>query len=147
MVPLGAASRRPARVPVVTALIIIVNAVVFAHELMRGETFVMQWFAVPAEIVSGHHWITILTAMFMHGSWSHIIGNMIFFWAFAPRNRRCDGRGPLSCLRPGWRARGRVARHLPGIGLALSGICDRNAARQVAAGLRTMGEARVSRAM
>jgi hypothetical protein len=36
MVPLGAASRRPARVPVVTALIIIVNAVVFAHELMRG---------------------------------------------------------------------------------------------------------------
>jgi hypothetical protein len=47
LVPLGDASRRPARVPVVTALIILVNAVVFVLELMRGETFVMQWSAVP----------------------------------------------------------------------------------------------------
>jgi len=93
MIPLGDASRRPARVPVVTALIIIVNAVVFVLELMRGETFVMQWSAVPAEIVSGHHWITILTAMFMHGSWSHIIGNMIFLWAFAPEIEDAMGRG------------------------------------------------------
>ena len=93
MVPLGDASRRPARVPVVTALIILVNAVVFVLELMRGETFVMQWSAVPAQIVSGHHWITILTAMFMHGSWSHIIGNMIFLWAFAPEIEDAMGRG------------------------------------------------------
>src|SRR6202795_5037852 len=84
MVPLGDASRRPARVPVVTAGIIVVNVVVFVMELMRGDAFVMQWSAIPAQIVSGHHWITILTAMFMHGSWSHIIGNMIFLWAFAP---------------------------------------------------------------
>ena len=93
MVPLGDASRRPARVPLVTALIILVNVFVFVLELMRGETFVMQWSAVPAQIVSGHHWITILTAMFMHGSWSHIIGNMILS---EPRrewsNRSGDGR-------------------------------------------------------
>jgi membrane associated rhomboid family serine protease len=93
LVPLGDASRRPARVPVVTALIIIVNAVVFVLELMRGETFVMQWSAVPAEVVSGHHWITILTAMFMHASWSHILGNMIFLWAFAPEIEDAMGRG------------------------------------------------------
>jgi len=93
MIPLGDASRRPARVPLVTALIIVVNAVVFVFELMRGESFVMQWSAVPAQIVSGHHWITILTAMFMHGSWSHIIGNMIFLWAFAPEIEDAMGRG------------------------------------------------------
>src|SRR5271166_5113489 len=93
MIPLGDASRRPARVPLVTALIIVVNAVVFVLELMRGESFVMQWSAVPAQIVSGHHWITILTAMFMHGSWSHIIGNMIFLWAFAPEIEDAMGRG------------------------------------------------------
>lgn len=93
MVPLGDASRRPARAPLVTALIILVNAFVFVLELMRGETFVMQWSAVPAQIVSGHHWITILTAMFMHGSWSHIIGNMIFLWAFAPEIEDAMGRG------------------------------------------------------
>ena len=93
MVPLGDASRSPARVPLVTALIIVVNAGVFVMELMRGETFVMQWSAIPAQIVSGHHWITILTAMFMHGSWSHIIGNMIFLWAFAPEIEDAMGRG------------------------------------------------------
>jgi len=93
MIPLGDASRRPARVPLVTALIIVVNAVVFVLELVRGESFVMQWSAVPAQIVSGHHWITILTAMFMHGSWSHIIGNMIFLWAFAPEIEDAMGRG------------------------------------------------------
>jgi len=92
MVPLGDASRRPARVPLVTAGIILVNVFVFVLELMRGETFVMQWSAVPAQIVSGHHWITILTAMFMHGSWSHIIGNMIFLWAFAPEIEDAMGR-------------------------------------------------------
>jgi len=93
MVPLGDASRSPARVPLVTALIIVVNAGVFVLELMRGETFVMQWSAIPAQIVSGHHWITILTAMFMHGSWSHIVGNMIFLWAFAPEIEDAMGRG------------------------------------------------------
>ncbi len=84
LIPLKDASRRPARVPVVTALIIVVNVFVFVLELMRGDAFVLQWSTIPAQIVSGHHWITILTAMFMHGSWSHIIGNMVFLWAFAP---------------------------------------------------------------
>jgi len=93
MVPLGDASRRPARVPLVTAVIILVNALVFVLELMRGDAFVMQWSVVPAQIVSGHHWITILTAMFMHGSWSHIIGNMVFLWAFAPEIEDAMGRG------------------------------------------------------
>jgi len=70
-----------------------VNAFVFVLELMNGEAFVTQWSAIPAQITSGHHWITILTAMFMHGSWSHIIGNMIFLWAFAPEIEDAMGRG------------------------------------------------------
>jgi membrane associated rhomboid family serine protease len=78
LIPLGDASRRPVRIPLVTAVIIGVNVIVFLLELTRGDAFVMQWSAIPAQIVSGHRWITILTAMFMHGSWSHIIGNMIF---------------------------------------------------------------------
>jgi rhomboid family protein len=93
MIPLGDASRRPARIPIVTGFIILVNVFVFLLELTRGETFVIQWSAIPAQIVSGHHWITILTAMFMHGSWSHIIGNMIFLWAFSPEIEDTMGRG------------------------------------------------------
>jgi len=67
-----------------TTLIIATNVAVFVAELMRGDAFVAKWSVVPADIVAGHHWITILTAMFLHGSWSHIIGNMVFLWAFGP---------------------------------------------------------------
>ena len=93
LIPLGDASRRPTRVPLVTALIIVVNVLVFILELARGDAFVMQWAAIPADIVAGHRWITILTAMFMHGSWSHIIGNMVFLWAFSPEIEDAMGRG------------------------------------------------------
>jgi membrane associated rhomboid family serine protease len=47
---------------------------------------------IPARIAAGHGWGTILTAMFMHASWSHIIGNMIFFWAFGPEMEVAMGR-------------------------------------------------------
>jgi membrane associated rhomboid family serine protease len=84
VIPLSDASRRPTSFPIATILIIVINAFVFILEIMGGDTFVFNWAAVPANILSGHHWITILSAMFMHGSWSHIIGNMVFLWAFGP---------------------------------------------------------------
>jgi len=93
LIPLSDASRRPVRMPVITGLIILINVLVFLLELTRGDAFVLQWSAVPAQIMSGHHWITIFTAMFMHGSWSHIIGNMIFLWAFGPEIEDAMGRG------------------------------------------------------
>jgi len=93
LIPLGDASRRPTRMPVVTGLIILANVLVFGQELLRGEAFALQWSVVPAQILSGHHWITILTAMFLHASWSHIIGNMIFLWAFGPQIEDAMGRG------------------------------------------------------
>jgi len=93
MIPLGDASRRPASIPVVTGCIIFANVCVFVLELTRGDAFVLEWSAIPAQITSGHHLITILTAMFMHGSWSHIIGNMVFLWAFSPEIESAMGRG------------------------------------------------------
>jgi membrane associated rhomboid family serine protease len=93
VVPLRDVSRRPARFPVVTAVITLVNALAFALELSGGNTFVTQWSVIPSQITSGHHWITILTGMFMHGSWSHILGNMIFLWAFGPEIEDAMGRG------------------------------------------------------
>jgi membrane associated rhomboid family serine protease len=92
LIPLRDASRRPVRIPVVTILVILVNVFVFVQELMYGDAFVARWSLIPADIVSGHHWITIVTAMFMHASWSHIIGNMIFLWAFGPEIEDVMGR-------------------------------------------------------
>src|ERR1700722_5825013 len=78
MIPLTDESRRPAHFPVVTTGIIIANVLVFVLELQGGDTFLLKWAAVPANITAGHHWITILTSMFMHGGWLHIVGNMVF---------------------------------------------------------------------
>lgn len=84
MIPLEDESRHPSRFPLVTVLIIAANAVVFFLELTNGEKFVVRWSAVPADIVAGRHLSTLITAMFMHASWSHIFGNMVFLWAFGP---------------------------------------------------------------
>jgi membrane associated rhomboid family serine protease len=68
VIPLTDVSRRPTHFPVVTASIILINGLVFALELLGGDAFVTRWSVIPADIVAGHHWITMLTAMFMHGS-------------------------------------------------------------------------------
>jgi membrane associated rhomboid family serine protease len=96
MIPLSDASRKTASFPVMTTAIIAANAIVFGMELMGGDEFVMRWSEIPATIVAGHRWITILTAMFMHGGWMHIIGNMVFLWAFGPQIE--DAMGPLKYL-------------------------------------------------
>ena len=93
VIPLSDASRRPTRMPAVTASLIAVNALVFLLELLRGETFVTSWSLVPADIMAGRHLLTILSSMFMHGSVSHIIGNMVFLWAFGPEIEDLMGRG------------------------------------------------------
>jgi membrane associated rhomboid family serine protease len=85
MIPLRDESRRPVGFPAITASIVAINVLVFFLELSGGDAFVNRWSVVPADIVAGRHWITILTGMFMHGSWSHILGNMVFLWAFGPQ--------------------------------------------------------------
>ena len=92
MIPLSDASRRPRRFPLATTAIIVVNALVFVLELMDGDDFVKKWSVIPADIVAGRHWITLLTAMFMHGGWMHIIGNMVFLRAFGPEVEDAMGR-------------------------------------------------------
>src|SRR5438552_1521559 len=104
VIPLGDATRRPLNRSVATALIILVNALVFLLELRGGEPFVMRWSVIPADIVAGHHWINVLTGMFMHASWSHIIGNMVFLWAFGREIEDAMGQGATwrSISSAGW---------------------------------------------
>jgi len=84
VIPLTDVTRRPSRLPVVTGAIIAVNVAVFLLELGGGEPFVRTWSVIPADIVAGRHLVTLFTSMFLHGSWSHILGNMVFLWAFGP---------------------------------------------------------------
>ncbi|HET6485135.1 MAG TPA: rhomboid family intramembrane serine protease [Spirochaetia bacterium] len=92
MIPLGDASRRPRRFPVVTLSIIAVNVFVFILELLGGDDFILRWSLEPAGILTVHGVITVFTSMFMHAGWEHIIGNMLFFWVFAPDIEDAMGR-------------------------------------------------------
>jgi membrane associated rhomboid family serine protease len=92
MIPLGDASRRLRRWPVVTVGLIAANAWAFWLELEYGKRFVYGHSVIPARIAAGHGWGTILTAMFLHAGWLHIIGNMVFFWAFGPAMEDAMGR-------------------------------------------------------
>jgi membrane associated rhomboid family serine protease len=76
-----------------------------------GDRFTYTWATVPEEIVTGRDittrprvvedrmtgerlevpglqptpgsvYLTLLTSMFMHGGWAHILGNMLFLWIF-----------------------------------------------------------------
>lgn len=92
MIPLSDIDRRPSRFPVITALIIGANVLVFLFELTKGEDFIMRWSFIPSEIASGENLVTMLTAMFIHGSLLHIVGNMVYFWAFGPEIEDAMGR-------------------------------------------------------
>ena len=86
---------RPGRgLAVVTIGLIILNAVVFLYELSLGaglETFFQTYGAVPREILTGQDiappgptpvYLQLLTSMFIHGGWLHIIGNMAYLRVF-----------------------------------------------------------------
>ena len=93
MFPLSDTSRHLHSRPVVTIALIVANILVFAFELSQPEDFVIAWSVVPSDIASGQHWVTLLTAMFMHGGFMHIIGNMVFLWVFGPEMEDAIGRG------------------------------------------------------
>jgi membrane associated rhomboid family serine protease len=92
LIPLGDASRRPRRFAVVTLLIILTNAYVFLQELVKGDAFVARWALIPARIDHGQGLITLVTGTFLHAGWMHIIGNMVFLWAFGPAIEDAMGR-------------------------------------------------------
>lgn len=82
LIPFGNASRRNRHVALVTLLVIAANIWVFFHELVLGDRFVRHYAAIPAVILRGGHWQTLVTSMFLHAGWVHILGNMVFLWAF-----------------------------------------------------------------
>jgi membrane associated rhomboid family serine protease len=81
-------------VPIVTRALIVLNVAVFIHELMLGpqlKPFMMTWGFVPERLTLalGYHeesWFgpgaTVLSSMFLHGGWWHLIGNMWYLWIF-----------------------------------------------------------------
>ncbi|MFN7982882.1 MAG: rhomboid family intramembrane serine protease [Vicinamibacterales bacterium] len=79
--------------PIVTVALIIVNAALWFLEvsMSRDELneFLRIYGVVPATFVP----ITLLTSMFLHGSWWHVIGNMWYLWIFGDNVEDRMGHG------------------------------------------------------
>ena len=79
--------------PYITVTIILINAAAWFYELAmpREElnVFLQLFGVVPAAFVP----TTVLTSMFLHGGWSHVIGNMWYLWIFGDNVEDRMGHG------------------------------------------------------
>lgn len=87
MFPLGDENRHGHITPVVNYTLIAINIAVFLYQVSLGsegaiQDFINRYGSIPQEIVGRQDLYTLLTSMFMHGGWAHIIGNMLFLWVF-----------------------------------------------------------------
>jgi membrane associated rhomboid family serine protease len=98
MFPIGDQNRHGHITPIVNYILIAINIAVFFYQIRLpdpqtarscAETvaatiqgFVCQYGVIPAEVTRGQDLFTLLTSMFVHGGWAHIIGNMMFLWVF-----------------------------------------------------------------
>ncbi|WP_411105947.1 rhomboid family intramembrane serine protease [Streptomyces sp. cmx-4-9] len=103
------AVREAARGPVVTRALIAGCCVVFVlgpasglnpaygtgeSLLSAGTAYFRRWGVVPDELFTGapRAWLTPLTALFVHGSWLHLLGNMLFLHVFGAMTEERMGR-------------------------------------------------------
>ncbi len=104
--------------PFMTIFLIVINIIVFLYELMLGphlNPFIAAYGATPYEIthnvdLTGRYtgvpivhtegppiiYLTLFTSMFLHGSFFHIFGNMLYLWIFG--NNIEDIMGPFRFL-------------------------------------------------
>ncbi len=105
MLPLTDSDLKRNSFPIVNVILIVACAAIFIYELTLGDVgravFFYKFGAIPAELTQGlsFHilttqtasiditspvptWVTVFTSMFVHGSWVHFLGNMLFLWVF-----------------------------------------------------------------
>jgi membrane associated rhomboid family serine protease len=80
--------------PVATIVLIILNLGSWlllqgaGMDMDRLQASVIHFGTVPCELTGaclrngGLGWGELITSMFMHGGWEHILGNMLFLWVF-----------------------------------------------------------------
>ena len=82
--------------PVVVVLLIVVNILVFLHEfsLQVMDPYALNHFmALYSLRAARFHFSNVLTSMFLHASWGHVLGNMLFLWVFGDNVEDILGHG------------------------------------------------------
>jgi membrane associated rhomboid family serine protease len=79
--------------PVMTLALIAINTLCFLFELSQPpylrEAFLEHYALVPDRL----HASALVTSMFLHGGWLHLIGNMWFLWVFGSHIEDVMGSG------------------------------------------------------
>ena len=79
---------RSRRLPIVNWLLIALNVLVFLYEISLSpsglEQLTKTWGLVPVALIAHPEaaWLTILSSMFLHGGWFHILSNMWVLFIF-----------------------------------------------------------------
>jgi len=79
--------------PFVTITIIVLNALAFMLELSLEPRALDQFVRVYGVVPADFHVPTLITSMFLHGGWSHILGNMWYLWIFGDNVEDQCGHG------------------------------------------------------
>lgn len=88
--PIGVDVGRPRRAIATWSLILGMTGI-FVLSVPLASRFDFPWFVYayrPAEL----DFVTPLTACFLHGSWMHLLGNMLYLWVFGPSVEKGSGR-------------------------------------------------------
>ena len=79
--------------PYITITIIVINALAWLFELSLSPDVIGVFLRVYGIVPAYFQPATLITSMFLHGSWSHVIGNMWFLWIFGDNVEDRVGHG------------------------------------------------------
>lgn len=85
MIPISDINPRR-KFPIVTVSLIVINFIIFLYQIsLRNPTsFIYKYALIPNNLFKfgGSEYIKLITSMFLHGNFLHIIGNMLYLWVF-----------------------------------------------------------------
>jgi membrane associated rhomboid family serine protease len=81
--PIGDTQVKGGFKPIFSYGFIFLNLIIFVGQLLTPGNLVCDYATIPQHILQGRDWFTLVSSMFLHGGFMHIIGNLLFLWVFA----------------------------------------------------------------
>ena len=95
-IPVGDTQVKGGFKPQLAYAFIVINVLIFLYQFSLAtphcEQFINTFGTIPIEILRFEDLYTLLTSMFLHAGWMHLIGNMLFLWIFADNIEAVVGR-------------------------------------------------------